>query len=138
MSITDKPYRFYLLFTSFFTLGWIWITYNLISSPHKTISVCLFKNVTGLPCPSCGSTKSVTSILSGNWSDGLQYNPIGYILLLTMMVMPVWLLYDLISKRTSLLNNYLNIELKIKKKPIIAIFGILLIALTWIWNLQTQ
>ena len=41
-------------------------------------SVCLFRNVTGLPCPFCGSTRSVGHILQGEFSAALYSNPLGY------------------------------------------------------------
>ena len=41
-------------------------------------SLCLFRNVTGLPCPFCGSTRSVGHILQGELSAALQSNPLGY------------------------------------------------------------
>ena len=41
-------------------------------------SVCLFRNVTGLPCPFCGSTRSVGHILQGEFSHALYSNPLGY------------------------------------------------------------
>ena len=41
-------------------------------------SVCLFRNVTGLPCPFCGSTRSVGHILQGEFSAALFSNPLGY------------------------------------------------------------
>jgi NhaP-type Na+/H+ or K+/H+ antiporter len=41
-------------------------------------SLCMFRNVTGLPCPLCGTTRSVGNILIGNFNVALQINPLGY------------------------------------------------------------
>ena len=41
-------------------------------------SLCLFRNITGLPCPFCGSTRSVGHILQGEFSAALYSNPLGY------------------------------------------------------------
>ena len=41
-------------------------------------SLCLFRNITGLPCPFCGSTRSVGHILQGEFSAALFSNPLGY------------------------------------------------------------
>ena len=41
-------------------------------------SLCMFRNITGLPCPFCGTTRSVGNILLGNFKDALNLNPLGY------------------------------------------------------------
>ena len=50
-------------------------------------SLCLFRNVTGLPCPFCGSTRSVGHILQGEFSAALQSNPLGYFGLAFLVVL---------------------------------------------------
>ena len=50
-------------------------------------SVCLFRNVTGLPCPFCGSTRSVGHILQGEFSAALYSNPLGYFGLAFLVVL---------------------------------------------------
>lgn len=42
-------------------------------------SLCMFRNVTGLPCPFCGSTRSVGNILLGEFNAALYLNPLGYV-----------------------------------------------------------
>ena len=42
-------------------------------------SLCMFRNVTGLPCPFCGSTRSVGNILLGVFNAALYLNPLGYV-----------------------------------------------------------
>lgn len=37
--------------------------------------LCLFKRTTGQPCPTCGSTRSVTSAMAGRPLAALLYNP---------------------------------------------------------------
>jgi phosphatidylserine synthase len=36
---------------------------------------CPFKHLSGLPCPTCGSTRAVMALLEGEWSDALWLNP---------------------------------------------------------------
>lgn len=43
-------------------------------------SVCPFLNVTGIPCPFCGITRSLFSLLNGNLSKALWYHPFGPVL----------------------------------------------------------
>ena len=51
---------------------------NLSSGFSTGPSLCMFRNVTGLPCPFCGSTRSVGNILIGNFNFALHMNPLGY------------------------------------------------------------
>jgi hypothetical protein len=45
-------------------------------------TLCMFRNVTGLPCPFCGTTRSIGHILIGNFESALRLNPLGYISLM--------------------------------------------------------
>ena len=37
--------------------------------------LCVFRNVTGLPCPGCGLTRAFLSLIQGRWSDSLRFHP---------------------------------------------------------------
>ena len=50
-------------------------------------SLCMFRNITGLPCPFCGTTRSVGNILLGNFNDALNLNPLGYFSLAFLLVL---------------------------------------------------
>ena len=50
-------------------------------------SLCMFRNITGLPCPFCGTTRSVGNILLGNFNDALNLNPLGYFSLAFLVVL---------------------------------------------------
>ena len=60
---------------------------NLSSGFSTGPSLCMFRNVTGLPCPFCGSTRSVGNILIGNFNIALQMNPLGYFSLAFLMLL---------------------------------------------------
>jgi hypothetical protein len=42
-------------------------------------SLCMFRNLTGLPCPFCGTTRSVGNLLLGDFQGALSMNPLGYV-----------------------------------------------------------
>lgn len=135
MPIAKKKLYIILLLSSF--LGYIWIFYNMNLTPieHKSVGVCIIKQATNIPCPSCGSTRSVISIIQGNVVKGLLINPLGLIILFIMLITPIWILVDLIFKRDSMHQAYIKIENNLKKTKIAMIF-ILLIAANWIWNIM--
>lgn len=97
-------------------------------------SICLMKHVTGIPCPSCGATRSVVSLTQGHFTQAMIINPIGYLIALIMLVLPVWIAYDVIRKRDSLLTFYRKAELLLKK-PRFAVPLAFLVIINWIWSI---
>ena len=44
---------------------------------HKLPSMCMFYHLTGLPCPSCGMTRSVISLTHLRFREAVSLNPLG-------------------------------------------------------------
>jgi hypothetical protein len=60
-------------------LGWLALGGAAVwlSSYHdRVVTLCLIKRFTGLPCPTCGFTRGVLSLLSGRPGQGWLYNPL--------------------------------------------------------------
>ena len=116
--------------------GYIWLYYNLYLQNTKSSSesFCMIKRITNIPCPSCGSTRSVSSLLHGDFAGAIYWNPLGLVILSIMIVLPIWLAVDLILKKDSLLQSYKSTE-KILRKKTVAIPLIILVIINWIWNI---
>lgn len=116
--------------------GYIWLYYNLYLQNTKSSSesFCMIKRITNIPCPSCGSTRSVSSLLHGDFAGAIYWNPLGLVVLAIMIVLPIWLAVDLILKKDSLLQSYKSTE-KILRKKTVAIPLIILVIINWIWNI---
>ncbi|MDP3399090.1 MAG: DUF2752 domain-containing protein [Bacteroidales bacterium] len=117
--------------------GYAWVIINLTINKNSDLSapgLCLFKTVTGIPCPSCGSTRSVLSIVDGDFGQALIHNPIGFILALMLVILPPWLIFDLITGKRSMHNFYNRAEFYLKKKAIIVPL-IMIILIIWIRNI---
>jgi hypothetical protein len=127
----NKLYIFLLIIIG---LGYGWLIYSNNEQTTKPIS-CLFKKVTDYPCPSCGTTRSVSLLLNGQFQQAVFMNPFGYIVAVLMLVIPLWIGIDLIKKTASFYRIYLLVEKFISKKPI-AIFLLLLVVLNWYWNIK--
>lgn len=117
--------------------GFIYLFFNSFYSKHIHFSLCIFKNVTGIPCPSCGTTRAIQLILKGNITESLYMNPFGIIVVLLMIIAPLWILYDVIDKKNSFLFFYKKAEEIIRIKWIsIVLIGLVL--LNWIWNIYKK
>ena len=49
--------------------------------------LCMFRTLTGLPCPFCGTTRSIGHILIGDFENALRLNPLGYVSLLFFVML---------------------------------------------------
>ena len=128
--------KLYLILFIACLAGYIWLYYAFIPAlaGNNTAEVCLLKHATDIPCPSCGSTRSVVSLLNGRYGDAFLLNPLGYVIALIMLIAPVWIAVDIARKSNSLFNFYQKLEAGLRK-PKYAIPLILLIMLNWIWNI---
>ena len=116
--------------------GHTWCFYNLMmfQQGKKAVDVCMMKLITTIPCPSCGSTRSVLSLMHGDILQALYINPFGIIIAMTMLVAPFWILIDIVFKKNSFRLFFSQIELLLVK-PRMAIPLILIVLLNWIWNI---
>lgn len=119
--------------------GYIWLFVVLTSQKSEGIpvNVCVFKHVTGIPCPSCGSTRSVVSLVQGNIGQAIYTNPLGLVVASIMVIIPFWIMFDVGTKRKTLLDAYNKTE-AIIKQPKYAIPLILLVIANWIWNIVKE
>ena len=66
---------------------WEWLTPPGV--PDECTSICLLRRATGLPCPTCGMTRSFCDIGRGEFGEALHQHPLGplfYVLFGVLMV----------------------------------------------------
>jgi hypothetical protein len=114
---------------------WIFIAMEFGINRNSQTSVCLMKQITNIPCPSCGSTRAVISLIRGEFLNSLCINPFGLVIAVFMIVAPFWMIYDVITSKNSFIRFYRKLENLVRKKKI-AILLIALILLNWIWNIN--
>lgn len=128
--------RLYLLLAIGILAGYGWVSWFFYRGiPDNDFTPCIFKNATGIACPSCGSTRSVLLLSHGKLADALLLNPLGVIMATIMLIAPFWLLYDVISKKVTLYSSYKKFENIVRIKWV-AITLIILILINWAWNIQ--
>jgi len=116
--------------------GYIWLynSFKYSITKNKSVEVCLIKYTTNIPCPCCGSTRSIISLIKGNFIEAFNLNPIGYLVALIMLIAPIWITTDILLRKNSFLKFYQKTERKIKKTKY-AIPLILLLIINWAWNI---
>jgi hypothetical protein len=99
------------------------------------VQICVLKNTFGLPCPSCGTTRSVLHLLHGDLSSAVLLNPLGIVAFMGMVVFPFWILYDYWNGKKTLWTYYLQFLSFFQNKKF-SFFIIVLVLLNWFWNIQ--
>jgi len=133
-----SKYKLYSISALCLLAGYSYLAYSMVYDTHLFTgghTLCLFKNVTGLPCPSCGATRSMACLLHGHLLQALYWNPIGILLMAAMVVIPLLLLYDLLKGQSVYLNLYTSAEQFIIKKPIVYV-AVALMVINWLWNIN--
>lgn len=135
MLIQRNDFRKYAYLAAACVVGYAWLIWEYRRTHVDGAGgVCLIKHVTGIPCPSCGSTRSVQALLHGDVANALWLNPLGIVLFVLLILLPLWMAFDKISGRRSLAAAYDTME-NVLRKPLPAVIFALLIAINWVWNI---
>lgn len=126
--------RLYPLLLLLSACGYVWLFVSNNGSRGVGWSGCLTKYLLHIPCPSCGTTRAVRAAFQGNLLDSLYYNPLGVLLATMMVVIPIWIIFDILTKSASFLKSYRFVEMKLREWPY-AFICITAILINWIWNL---
>lgn len=124
--------KVYFLLSGIALLGYIYIVVALSGVVNDQVSLCMFHNVTGIPCPSCGTTRGMMQLIHGQFTEALRMNALCYVQAFFLLILPVLLVIDLIGNKRTLLYAY-NRAIQIINRPWIAfILGVLLLV-NWIY-----
>jgi hypothetical protein len=127
---------FFIILACFVGYGWLYFSLqHQYEIQNSEFSVCLFKNITNIPCPSCGTTRAVMEIYKGAFGKSVLLNPFGILVALIMLVCPIWIAYDYLSKKDSFYQFYIKSEKVLQRKKVY-ITLLILVLLNWIWNIN--
>jgi hypothetical protein len=130
--------RLYILFLTLSLAGYIWIGVNTWGGEtgSEIPTVCLFKEVTGIPCPSCGATRSLMLLMRGDVRGAFLMNPLGFLLAAALVVVPFWILSDVVRRRESFYRTYRGMERMLSGNIRFASACAALVIVNWIWNIS--
>lgn len=86
------------------------------------IDLCLFKRFTGYPCPTCGTTRGIISLLHGKFIEAWEYNPLVFSI---GIIVIIDLLFKFIFART------IKISFKKRGRKIAWLVAIVLFLANW-------
>lgn len=130
--------RLYTFLSILCLIGYLWVGLQFFEErgdQQGQFEVCIVKHITSVPCPACGSTRSVIELIKGDIGHALWLNPFGIIILLIMIITPFWLLSDVILGKSSLYKVFMKVEFLLKR-PSIYIPLIAIVVANWIWNIH--
>jgi hypothetical protein len=93
---------------------------------------CIFKSVTGLPCPGCGLTRASAAVLQRKWELAFYYNPLVFPLAFALCIIGVGLVWDWKTEKRAFASMLARLE---RQQPrYIYILFILLLLTHWAWS----
>jgi len=106
-------------------LGMIAASIGLESATGRSVPLCLFRNVTGSPCPTCGSTRAVLSLSQADVWAALRFNP-----LVTLVVLALPVRIALLWRRRS------SMPLRSRRARWLLPVALVLLGINWIYVLR--
>lgn len=94
-------------------------------------TVCIFKKVTGIPCPACGSIRATFLLLHGEIWESVLINPFGIVTNILIIGSIIWMIIDILKYK----ETYIPFLQKDWNKKIKITVFIIIIA-NWIWNIE--
>lgn len=127
-SLRQKPFK---VWGGFFLLLGVLLLSILIPPFHEgRFSICLFKNVFGIPCPGCGMTRAFLFLGHGDIYGAIRLNPNS--LLAFSIVVSLWL-----NKTAQILvGKEVKIYLTSREKILVYLLFGLAMMTVWGYNLK--
>jgi len=110
--------------------AYIGIFFSEYPNPQTHVSICVIHNLTGYPCPACGTGRGLVYIRYGEFTNAFLMNPLSYISLIMSLIALIWIVFDLIKKKNTFLTTFNK-----KIHPSIIILIIIFTICNGIWNI---
>lgn len=135
--MSKKSLYILILVLSLVSYVWLFLSFSNQSNAKSLPTICAFKQVSTIPCPACGTTRSVLAILQGGIAEAVMINPLGLLAFLLLIIIPCWIVIDLIRNRSDFYLFYKKAECFVQNKYIASVFIIVILA-NWVWNIMKE
>ena len=100
-------------------------------NPNGHFTICMFHNITGYPCPGCGTVRGLKYFFHLDFYNALMMNPLAVIIGVYMVVCLVWSTIDHVRGSDSFdrLTSF-------KPRWWFFAVAVVLLALNWWWNIE--
>jgi hypothetical protein len=92
---------------------------------------CVFHELTGLPCVTCGATRSAIQFFRGHFLAAWRWNPLIFMFLLGLTVFDIYAFFTLVTRTPRLRIAFRQVEKKYARQIVLTAF-----ALNWIYLLS--
>jgi len=92
---------------------------------------CPLRDLTGVPCPTCGGTHAAVALAEGRWADAVAANPL---VALGLVIFALWLLIGLLATVIPGLRRHLALTDREKKTA--RILAVVLLVAGWLNQLR--
>lgn len=106
---------------------------DLHQNHEHNSTICIFKNLTNIPCPGCGLGRATLALFNGNFIQSLHYHILGIPLTIFVIISFFLLLFDAIRGKDRFVSK---INQLITWK--VYILFLLLTLLSWYINIQRE
>jgi hypothetical protein len=89
---------------------------------------CTMMAVTGLPCPGCGVTTSMSLSVHGRWLEALANQPFGVLVVLGIPLFALWALWGHVLGR----DRWIDLRTALRRRAWLAAIAVL--GLCWLWK----
>lgn len=110
--------------------GYLFVYLSTLLDPHQENSVCVYKNITGFPCPGCGMTRSTISLFKGDFFQSIMWNPLAIVVNIMAITAILWMSYNLIFTKEPSFDKIIRRKIS----PLYIILIVLIVIANWIWN----
>ena len=128
--------RLYVLLGTLSAAGIVFIaSLAIFAFEDRSLVLCPLNRLTGIPCPSCGTTRALLLLFQGHATEALLMNPLVVPATILAIVVPGWIVADLLRGSDSLHQAWISVESVLKKGHPVAWLLVVLIIANWIWNM---
>ena len=107
-----------------------WLALRLYPDLVLGLSHCPLRDITGVPCPTCGGTHSAAALAAGRWLEALRANPVVVVGLVGFVA---WALYCVAATLVPTWRRGLHLSPAEKKAA--RLLAALIFILAWVWQI---